>query len=100
LRPLPEEPDFDLAWKDGGCLNVAEVKSVTDLNEEGQLRLGLGQVLRYRHALAGRHDGPVRAVLVAERKPRDEGWITLCAELGVVLTWAPFAHLAADQISA
>ncbi len=61
LKPLSPDgtPDFDLAWEDGRVLFVAEVKSVTDINEEGQLRLGLGQVLRYRHALAGRRHGRV-----------------------------------------
>lgn len=43
---LPYEPNFDLAWEAKGTVFVAEVKSVTDANEEEQLRLGLGQVLR------------------------------------------------------
>src|SRR5262249_26204524 len=42
----PEEPNFDLAWEAEGTVFVAEIKSITDANEEGQLRLGLGQVLR------------------------------------------------------
>lgn len=98
LTPLSAtklEPDFDIAWIEGDVLNVAEVKSVTDLNEEGQLRLGLGQVLRYRRSLAAQHKGPVRAVLVVERKPLDSEWPALCAELGVVLSWAPFDDLLA-----
>jgi carbon-monoxide dehydrogenase large subunit len=41
------------AWRD--CY-VAEVKSLTNANEEHQLRLGLGQVLRYQHALLSRFD--------------------------------------------
>jgi hypothetical protein len=45
---LPQEPNFDLAWEANGTVFVAEVKSVTDQNEEGQLRLGLGQVLPNR----------------------------------------------------
>ena len=39
---LPYEPNFDLAWEAKGTVFVAEVKSVTDENEEEQLRLGLG----------------------------------------------------------
>jgi hypothetical protein len=83
--PLGNQPNFDIAWENGSTLWVAEVKSLNDDNEEKQLRLGLGQVLRYRH-LAGR-TRTARAALVTERKPRDDSWQHLCAELGVVLAW-------------
>ena len=65
---------------------VAEVKSITDSNEEHQLRLGLGQVLRYRHALAlgGR---TIKAVLIPEREPLDVSWIELCRALDVTNAW-------------
>ena len=43
-RPKPDEPQFDLAWEAGDVTWVAEVKSVTSLNEERQLRTALGQV--------------------------------------------------------
>ena len=79
-------PAFDLAWIVGGVLCVAEVKSLTDDNEERQLRLGLGQVLRYRHLLASTHS-QVRAFLVAERRPTDGSWDQLCEALGVRLMW-------------
>jgi hypothetical protein len=68
--PAGDEPPYDLAWQDDdGVVHVAEVKSTTEDNREKQLRLGLGQVLRYRHALAasGRE---VRAWLVAEERCR------------------------------
>jgi hypothetical protein len=78
------EPNFDLGWERGGTVFVGEVKSITDANEEKQLRLGLGQVLRYRSLLAQQHP-TVRAVLVAEREPRDHSWRDLCEELGVLL---------------
>jgi hypothetical protein len=45
-------PSFDLGWVHDDCLFVAEVKSVTPANEERQLRLGLGQLLRYRWMLS------------------------------------------------
>jgi hypothetical protein len=72
---------------------VAEVKSITSANEEHQLRLGLGQVLRYRHMLAA--DGrAVNAVLVPEREPSDPSWIHLCRAVGVTLAWpAQFEEL-------
>jgi hypothetical protein len=82
---LPEEPNFDLAWEANGTVFVAEVKSITEQNEEGQLRLGLGQVLRNRHRLRGLGHAHVVAVLVPERAPRDPAWNDLCQELGIVL---------------
>jgi hypothetical protein len=82
---LPEEPNFDLAWETNGTVFVAEVKSITDQNEEGQLRLGLGQVLRNRHRLRQLGHAHVVAVLVPERAPRDPAWHDLCRELSVVL---------------
>jgi len=84
--PVNGEPEFDLAWETTEAVFVAEVKSTTAANEEKQLRLGLGQVLRYRQALSA--DGRrVVAVLVAETKPTDETWMTLGSQLGVVLAW-------------
>jgi hypothetical protein len=82
---LPYEPNFDLAWEVKGTVFVAEVKSVTDQNEEEQLRLGLGQVLRYRYRLRELGHERVVAVLVPERTPRDLSWIDLCHEHGVVM---------------
>jgi hypothetical protein len=86
LAPTADEPEFDLAWDHNGTIYVAEVKSVTIENEEKQLRLGLGQVLRYRQALMLRGRA-VMAVLVPEMKPTHESWMALCHELGVVLVW-------------
>lgn len=80
------EPDYDLAWALERGVAVAEVKSITDANEERQLRLGLGQVLRYRHLLRA-PDPHVIAVLAVEREPRDPSWTALCEDVGVVLVW-------------
>jgi hypothetical protein len=84
--PRSGQPEFDLLWNSADRTFVAEVKSITSSNEEKQLRLGLGQVLRYRHALStpGRE---VVAVLVLESQPRDESWVDLCSSLGVKLVW-------------
>ena len=89
--PRADEPSFDLAWEKDGAVYVAEVKSITDRNEERQLRLGLGQVLRYRWLLGQRHD-VVRAALVVEREPRDASWRSLCDDIGVVLITATDAR--------
>lgn len=84
--PRAGEPNFDLCWRQEGVVNVAEVKSLSEANEEKQLRLGLGQVLRYRHLLS-KAGAEVRAVLAVERQPRDSGWEELCEGLGVRLTF-------------
>jgi hypothetical protein len=68
--PAPTEPDYDLGWEIDETLFVAEIKSVTDRNEEKQLRLGLGQILRYRHLLA-RGGRRVTGILMPERAPMD-----------------------------
>ena len=85
--PRANEPDFDLGWETRDNAFVAEVKSLTNANEEKQLRLGLGQVLRYRHLLAHMTTKPVRCVLVAERRPSDATWLDVCESLGVLLVW-------------
>ena len=86
LSPVKDDPAYDLLWRAGECLCVAEVKSLTSDNEERQLRLGLGQLLRYRQRLAS-SGTDVRAYLVGERQPSDEGWQQLCDSLEVVLMW-------------
>lgn len=86
LSPRPGDPLFDVAWRYDGTLYVAEVKSITPANEERQLRLGLGQILRYRNQLAP-GGPPVHGVLVPERAPSDPSWIELCDDVGVSITW-------------
>lgn len=84
--PAPDEPNYDLGWEAATGRYVAEVKSITLANEEKQLRLGLGQVLRYRQLL-GRSGCAAVAVLMVERQPSDPTWQPLCDELGVLLAW-------------
>ncbi len=85
----PGDPVFDLLLERGAGSPqavVVEVKSLTATNEEKQLRLALGQVLRYRQLLeAGGLD--VAAFIAIERPPRDARWIELCASVGVRLVW-------------
>jgi hypothetical protein len=89
---------FDLGWEWSGVLNVMEVKSVTKANEERQLRLGLGQVLRYRD-LARSERFQAKAWLVAERPPTDDAWLRLCSDVAVQLTWPDdFEQRLLDQL--
>jgi hypothetical protein len=84
--PSVRSPNFDIAWMQGDAVFVAEVKSLTKENEEMQLRLGLSQILMYRHRLAKTHHD-VRAILFIEREPTYAGWRELCGELHVILAW-------------
>ncbi|MEH0819848.1 MULTISPECIES: hypothetical protein [unclassified Micromonospora] len=76
--------NVDLAWRDGeGRQFIAEVKSMVGGNDVEQLRLGLGQVLEYRHRLAT-CGITVRAVLLVTQCA-DETWADICADSDVVL---------------
>jgi hypothetical protein len=88
------EPPYDLAWEEGDTLFVAEIKSLTRQNEERQLRLALGQILRYAHQLAYK-DKAIRKIIALERRPTDATWTELCATHDVLLVWPEtFANLA------
>lgn len=84
--PKANNPPWDVLWVDGPTVWFAEVKSLTAKNEERQLRLGLGQLLRYRHRLRTAAID-ARAVLMAEHQPTDPEWQALCDELGITLVW-------------
>ena len=84
--PVAGEPEFDIGWEDGDSLCIAEVKSMSHANEEKQLRLAVGQVLRYAHLLsAGQR--PVCRFIALERQPQDPSWLELTAELDIRLMW-------------
>jgi hypothetical protein len=93
LRPRNDDPQFDLAFYLAEVLWVVEVKSITEHNEERQLRMAFGQVARYCQAMgdAGIATKPVVAV---ETHPYDESWIDLCNEKGIVLIWPDVFSLA------
>jgi hypothetical protein len=86
LEPEKGNAPYDLAWETPTAIFVAEVKSLTLANAEHQLRLGLGQILRYWHAMAN-YDKSVIPVLAVEQKPEDSSWLSLCERLGVHLVW-------------
>ena len=62
LSPSSPQINFDLGWRAADRFFVAEIKSCTNANIEKQLRLGLGQVLRYRSVLEDVLGGTVIAV--------------------------------------
>lgn len=85
LSPLPGGPKFDLAWRCTSGLVVVEVKTTMDTNRNQQCRLGLGQVLEYKHRLMSSGEPEVRAVLAVSSDPGDL-YRSLGGELGVVVT--------------
>jgi hypothetical protein len=87
-RPIGE-PNYDLAWEEPNGVVVAEIKSIKSTNVERQLRLGLGQLLRYRAMLEDQDRGEVRSVLVLSGPPSDDRWVKLCRQHGVALIWMP-----------
>lgn len=86
LSPGPGDPAFDVGWWRGDVMWVAEVKSLTAVNEVGQMRLAIGQVLDYAHQIraSGRS---VQPVIVTETQPQSDRWAELCAELDIKLAW-------------
>lgn len=90
LSPRIHDQPFDVAWQAGRVLYICEVKSLTNQNEESQLRLGLGQLLSYLHRTDIEHwpDADSKwGVLAVERAPTCADWLDICAERRVTLTW-------------
>ena len=87
LSPTVDDPQFDLAWEQQDGIVVVEVKSLSELTETHQLRLGIGQVIEYRWNLAGMRSVPVRAVLFVEHEPSNSQWSQLCRDEQITLAW-------------
>ena len=84
--PRPDEPDYDLMWVLDGEMYVVEVKSIRAENEERQMRLAVGQVLRYRQAM-DLGWGHIHHVIATSTPPKDDSWGDLLASLGIQLIW-------------
>lgn len=80
---------FDLGWRahDGG-LWVCEVKS-TACSEQEQFRLGLGQVIEYRHRLNEQTPERWNAILVLSRSCVEPKNQEIAASVGVALVDGP-----------
>lgn len=87
LSPIGTDPRFDVAWMNGDVAFVTEVKSLTDANEERQLRLALGQVLSYAFLLDWEGAAHVQPVIAVERELNAPHWVTMCDHYGVRLVW-------------
>lgn len=82
--PTGHGPAFDVAFTvSNNHVLLVEVKSSTIENLELQLRIGLGQILRYSHQLRS-ESLRVTPMIAIELRP-DETWTGLLRELGVEL---------------
>ena len=84
--PRPDEPNFGLLRAEAHRTCIVEVKSIREENEERQLRLALGQVLRYRLELEGGDVG-VHAIVCTSKKSTDETEAQLYSQLDACLAW-------------
>ena len=86
--PGLNDPIFDLYWVGQNGSYVCEVKSITDENEESQLRKAIGQVLRYQSQLraSGKECFPV---VVTDREVSDQTWYSVFSENGMILSSSP-----------
>ncbi|MDQ7906845.1 hypothetical protein RB614_20225 [Phytohabitans sp. ZYX-F-186] len=96
------DPPVDIAWQSpAGVQMIAEVKSCSAGNDISQLRLGLGQVLEYRHRVSALR-GPASAVLLVSRVV-DPAWFALCRSVGVQLITgddeAPWSELVMPSLN-
>jgi hypothetical protein len=92
LSPGHDDPEFDIAWRQGDMFYVCEVKSITAANEERQLRMAIGQVIRYRQKLAAKGHEPIASVIATELQPSDFSWQELCEHEGILLLWPDVAE--------
>jgi hypothetical protein len=80
--------NHDGAWTIGDEHHLAEVKSITPLNEVGQLQRGLGQVLHNCHKAREAGFAPIQGYLIAECEPANSSlWRALSSEHGIVFSW-------------
>jgi hypothetical protein len=74
----------DLAWRDPhGHQYIAEVKSCVAGNVTEQLRLGLGQILEYRHRLS--QEKITTTGVLAVPHVYDRRWYAICADVDIRL---------------
>lgn len=103
LSPLDPAgpPYFDVAWHQQDILYVCEVKSSSG-DQNKQLRLGIGQVLDYRHELERALNQKVDPLILIESRPRRSNWTAICKSAGIKLfwpeIWADVAKIVATKV--
>ena len=92
LEPLSPKGQvkYDLAWHTPHGLAIAEIKSITHLNEAAQLRSGMGQLLDYAAQLTHLGEDVADLFLVAEREPLEpDRWLRACERAGIHFVCGP-----------
>lgn len=87
--PFHTDVNVDAAWTMLGSdvIYVAEVKGITQANQVGQLRLGLGQVIDFAVEIEHLSKRPVKAVLFVSEEPTANRWFEKCERSLVELAW-------------
>lgn len=83
--PGPTEPQYDLAFESGEDVSIAEIKTLAGAHHAQQIRLGLGQVVEYRHRMSERLGIEVHALLMLDRVPDNGDWAAILESVGVTL---------------
>jgi len=97
--PNSSEDEYDIGWQIGGISWIGEVKSLTERNEEIQLRAALSQLLRYRQSLEAMNF-IVRSVVITECELWDNSWLNLLHEHHIEYTFpAQFAKFITSQLA-
>jgi hypothetical protein len=82
--PAGAEPQYDLAFDHQSRVWVVELKTLGEAHHAQQFRLGLGQLLEYRHRMSELLDEEVGAALLMESLA-DERWAAIADSAGVSL---------------
>lgn len=96
--PASWQPQFDLAFEHEGRHLVVEVKTGYPVSTQ-QVRLGVGQVLEYCHALRDGESSP-QPVLLLEGEPPSPWPVLLRDELGICVIRADGIARSLDLLSA
>jgi len=78
-------PNVDLCWKKNEDFSFLEVKSINDLNESHQIRLGLGQTSEYRVRFKKLGYEVKNSYLAITGSPKGKYWEEVCDSLDIKL---------------
>lgn len=73
--PARAAPPFDLGWTEAGVVHIAEVLSLIEADEVGQIRSGIRRVLAYAQQLDLSGQRTVQPVLILDRPPTQRAWV-------------------------
>lgn len=89
LSPSRSDCQFDVGFEVGSTFHVIEVKTTSRGNEVQQMRLGLGQVLHYRHHLLSGYDRVTAHLVLSAEPSLAYDMADVCEAHRVRVSWAP-----------